>query len=70
MGREGKGRKGRGRQGRGGSEGTEREGTPKNFIAPSSSSFLEICLPESIVVHIIPCTNLAADNTEQDCFAN
>jgi len=48
MGKEGKGRKGRGRQGRGGEgeggEGKGREGTPQYFIAPPSSSFLEICL--------------------------
>jgi len=36
-------RKGRGTQGRGW-EGRGREGTPQYFIAPPSSSFLEICL--------------------------
>jgi len=46
MGREGKGGKGEGRQGRGeeGREGDGKGGHPQYFIAPPSSSFLEICL--------------------------
>ena len=67
MGREVKGRKGRGTQGREGeeeegeakeTEGRGREGTPQYFIAPPSSSFLEICLtPILMSLHWLKSTN-------------